>query len=123
MAEASQLGLDYRQAEQAVRLYDDDGDGPASSSAESKLRKLQPGEVKAAVEGHKYWTSTRLLDHQVGVLRPTFSAHHPLGLHTLALDDLLHHPELSLCALKGKQEAAGHANCRASQGRQAAEGG
>jgi diaminopimelate epimerase len=76
VAEAVHLGLDHQEVLNNVRLYERDaGSGQSSSSgalatetADAKLRKLQLGELKLAVQGHKYWTETRLLDHRVSVL-------------------------------------------------------
>ncbi|GAX79599.1 hypothetical protein CEUSTIGMA_g7040.t1 [Chlamydomonas eustigma] len=79
VAEAAQLGLDHQEVLNKVQLYESEGGGTtkessgssgdtkAAGAAAQKLRKLQPRDLKMAVQGHKYWTETRLLDHRANV--------------------------------------------------------
>ena len=71
VAETSQLGLNHREVAESVELYLEDGRAAAAvvggraEDGRTGLRKLTAGELKHSVEGHAYWTGTRLLDHQV----------------------------------------------------------
>ena len=67
VAEASQLGLDHREIEGRVGLYAPPGQGGDGGGQEggAKLRKLAAAELRQAVDGHAFWTETRLLDHKV----------------------------------------------------------
>ena len=65
VAEATQMGQDHREVAEAVGLYQKDAGGEGETEDGTKLRKLAVGELKQSVEGHSYWTETRLLDHQV----------------------------------------------------------
>ena len=61
---------DYREVEGRVALFEGEAGEAVGGNAEEggqKLRKLSMGELKQSVEGHTFWTETRLLDHKVWI--------------------------------------------------------
>ena len=59
---------DFQEVEERVVLFEGGHQGDAEEVGR-KLRKLSTKELKQSVEGHSYWTETRLLDHKVGSIQ------------------------------------------------------